>query len=189
MKKITFAFLFVVSAFTVSAQTWTLDKAHAKLGFGVTHLLVSDVEGNFKTFDATINASKSDFSDAVIDLSADVNSINTDNDQRDKHLKSADFFDATKFPSLVFKGKSLKQVSGKKYKLSGDLTIHGVTKPVELDVTYNGTIEHPYTKKPVAGFKVSGTIKRSDFGIGASVPNGVVSDEVEIVANAEFSKG
>lgn len=188
MKKITFSFLFLMSVITLSAQNWSLDKAHAKLGFGATHLLVSSVEGNFKSFDAKITSSKSDFSDAVVELSADVSSVNTDNDKRDTHLKSADFFDAAKYPTLTFKGKSLKLVSGKKYTLSGDLTLHGVTKPVVLDVVYNGTIEHPYTKKQVAGFKVSGAIKRSDFGIGGSVPGGVVSDEIEISANAEFEK-
>ena len=188
MKKITFSFLFLASVITLSAQNWSLDKAHAKLGFGATHLLVSSVEGNFKSFDAKITSSKSDFSDAIVDLSADINSINTDNDKRDEHLKSADFFDAAKYGTLTFKGKSLKPVSGKKYKLSGDLTMHGVTKPVVLDVVYNGTIEHPYTKKSVAGFKVSGTIKRSDFAIGGSIPGGVVSDEIEITANAEFAK-
>jgi len=188
MKKISFSFLFLLSVITLSAQNWSLDKAHAKLGFGVTHLLVSNVEGNFKSFDAKITSSKSDFSDAVVELSAEVNSINTDNDKRDTHLKSPDFFDAVKYPTLTFKGKSLKPVSGKKYKLAGDLTLHGVTRPVVLDVVYNGTIEHPYTKKPVAGFKVTGTIKRSDFGIGSSTPGGVVSDEVELNANAEFSK-
>ncbi len=180
--------LALLIAGSVSAQTWNLDKAHAKLGFGVTHLLVSEVEGTFRSFDATINSSKEDFSDAVIELSADVASINTENDQRDNHLKSPDFFDAAKFEKLTFKSTSLKKVEGKKYILAGNLTLHGVTKPVELEVVLNGTAVHPYSKKTIAGFKVNGKINRADFGIGVKTPGAIVSDEVNIHANAEFTK-
>jgi len=188
MKKITTLFALLFLAGSTFAQTWSLDKAHANLGFGVTHLLVSTVEGSFKTFEGKITSSKEDFSDAVIDVTADVNSVNTDNGQRDGHLKGPDFFDAEKFPTLTFKSKSFKKVEGKKYKLSGDLTLHGVTKPIVLDVTMNGPVVHPYNKKTIVGFKVSGTLKRSDFGIGSGTPSAVVSDEVEIKANAEFAK-
>lgn len=187
MKRLTMMMAAVMITVSTFAQTWNLDKAHAKLGFTITHLMISDVEGTFKTFDATLTSSKEDFSDAVITLTADVNSINTDNDKRDAHLKSGDFFDAAKFPSLTFKSKSFTQVSGKNYKLTGDLTMHGVTKTVTLDVVYNGTITHPMNKKLVAGFKISGTIKRSDFGVGGAM-TGVLSDEVTLVGNAEFIK-
>ena len=187
MKRITMMMAAIMITAATFAQGWTLDKAHAKLGFTITHLMVSDVEGTFKTFDITLTSSKEDFSDAVVTLTADINSINTDNDKRDAHLKSPDFFDAAKFPSLTFKSKSFAKVSGKNYKLTGDLTMHGVTKTVTLDVVYNGTIIHPMTKKPVAGFKISGTIKRSDFGVGGAM-TGVLSDEVTIIGNAEFDK-
>lgn len=188
MKKINLLIALIVIAGSSFAQTWSLDKAHSKLGFGVTHLLVSTVEGSFKTFDAKITSSKEDFSDAVVEATADVNSINTENDQRDKHLKSPDYFDAEKFPTLTFKSTSFKKVEGKKYKVAGDLTLHGVTKPVELDVTLNGTAVHPYSKKTIAGFKITGKIKRSDFGISTSTPEAMLSDEVVINANAEFIK-
>lgn len=187
MKRITMMMAAVMITISTFAQTWNLDKSHAKLGFTITHLMISDVEGTFKTFDVTLTASKEDFSDAAISLTADVNSINTDNEKRDAHLKSADFFDAAKYPSLSFKSKSFTQVSGKNYKLTGDLTMHGVTKTVALDVVYNGTITHPMNKKLVAGFKISGTIKRSDFGVGGAM-SGVLSDEVTLIANAEFVK-
>jgi polyisoprenoid-binding protein YceI len=173
----------------VFCQTWSLDKAHAKLGFSVKHLLISNVEGNFKSFDAKITSSKDDFSDAIIELTADINSIDTDNDQRDTHLKGADFFDAANHGTLSFKSRSFKKVADKKYKLTGDLTLHGITKPVELDVTFNGTVEHPYTKKTIAGFNVTGILKRSDFTIGGATPGAVVSDEVAINTNVEFIKG
>ena len=189
MKKINLLAALVFVAGGAFAQNWTLDKAHSKLGFKVTHLLISEVEGSFKNFDATITASKEDFSDAVIELSADVASVNTDNDGRDKHLNSPDFFDAAQFAKLTFKSTSFKKVEGKTYKASGNLTLHGVTKPVELTVTFNGTAVHPYNKKTIAGFKVAGVIKRSDFTVGGGTPTAVVSDEVTLNANTEFVKG
>ncbi|MBS1681847.1 MAG: YceI family protein [Bacteroidetes bacterium] len=188
MKKISTILLAVFAASTVSAQTWALDKAHAKLGFSVTHMLISEVEGSFKSFDASITATKDDFSDAVIEMTADVNSIDTNNDYRDKDLKSENYFDAVKFGTLTFKSTSVKKVDGKNYKVTGDLTMHGVTKSVELDVILNGPIEHPRSKKLIAGFKITGKIKRKDFGVGEKTPGAVVSEEVHIYANAEFGK-
>lgn len=188
MKKAALLLFLAVSAVSASAQTWSVDKDHSKLGFSITHLMVSNVEGSFKTFDAKIISSKDDFSDAVIELTADVNSIDTDNDTRDNHLKGPDYFDAAKYSQAVFKSTSFRKVGDKTYKLSGNLTLHGVTKPVELEVTFNGTAVHPYTKKTIAGFKVSGTIKRTDFNIAASTPSAALSDEVTIETNAEFVK-
>jgi polyisoprenoid-binding protein YceI len=188
MKRIVVVLIALTSSFVTIAQTWTLDKAHSKLGFSVTHLLVSDVEGSFKSLDAKIISSKEDFSDAVIELTADVNSIDTDSEQRDGHLKSPDFFDATKYGTFTFKSNSFKKTGDKKYTMAGDLNLHGVTKPVELEVTFRGTTVHPYSKKTIGGFKVTGRLKRSDFGIGTSTPGAVVSDEVVISANTEFTK-
>ena len=188
MKKLNTLLLLLFVASSTFAQTWSLDKAHAKLGFSVTHLLISEVEGSFKTFDAKITSSKEDLSDAVFELTAQANSINTDVENRDKHLRSPDFFDVEKFPTLTFKSTSFKKVEDKKYKLIGDLTIHGVTKQVEFDVTMNGPAVHPFNKKTIVGFKVTGTIKRSDFGVGGGTPSAVVSDEVHINTNGEFSK-
>jgi polyisoprenoid-binding protein YceI len=189
MKKVNLLAILAFVAGGAFAQTWTLDKAHSKLGFKVTHLLISEVEGQFKNFEATITSSKDDFSDAVVELSADVASVNTDNEGRDKHLNGPDFFDAAKFEKLTFKSTSFKKSEGKTFKVSGNLTLHGVTKPVELTVTFNGTAVHPYNKKTIAGFKVSGTVKRSDFSIGGSTPGAIVSDEVSLNANTEFVKG
>ena len=188
MKRITFTTAIILSAFTTFAQGWTMDKAHSRLRFNVTHLLVSDVEGKFKNFDISINSSKDDFTDAVIEVSADINSINTDNDYRDGDLKGPGFFDAAKFPTLNFKSTSFTKVDAKNYKLKGNLTIHGVTKPVELDVVYNGTSQNPMNKKTVAGFRIRGKIKRKDFGVGADFSTMVVSDEVDIDANVELGK-
>lgn len=188
MKKITLGLLAALISITSFSQ-WAADKNHSKLGFEVTHLLVTDVEGNFKSFDISLNASKDDFTDAQVTVTADINSINTDNDYRDNDLKSEKYFDAAKFPELTFKSTSFKKIDAKNYKLEGNLTMHGVTKPVVLDVTLNGTGTNPMNKKPVAGFKIRGTIKRTDFGIGAGTPNAIVSDEVNIIANVEADKG
>jgi polyisoprenoid-binding protein YceI len=189
MKQLFVSLAIALAPFAAYAQTWTVDKAHTKVGFTVTHLMLSEVDGNFKTFDAKITATKPDLSDAVFELTADINSVDTDNDRRDGHLKSPDFFDAAKYPTLSFKSTSFKKVEGKKYKAMGDLTMHGVTKPVTLDVTMNGPVtnETPRGKQDKVGFKVAGVIKRSDFGVGSS-STAVVSEEVEIKANAEFNK-
>jgi polyisoprenoid-binding protein YceI len=183
--------LFLAGAFAataLSAQSWTLDKSHAKLGFSITHMMVSDVEGNFKSFDVKLQSANEDFTDAKIELTADINSINTDNEGRDKHLRGADFFDAEKYPTLSFKSKSFKKVDTNKYVLGGDLTMHGVTKEVTLYVTLRGTTVHPYNKKTVAGFKVNGTLKRSDFGVGSGTPEAVLGDEITISSNLELTK-
>jgi polyisoprenoid-binding protein YceI len=186
MKKTIAIFALALVAFGVQAQTWNVDKAHAKLGFSITHLMISEVEGNFKTFDATITSSKDDFSDAVFDISADIAGIDTDNENRDKDLNSEGYFNAAAFPKLTFKSTSFTKVEGNKYKLVGDLTIKGVTKPVELAVTINGPIDR--RGKKVIGLKVTGMFKRTDFGVGK--PGGaMVSEEVNLIANGEFVKG
>jgi polyisoprenoid-binding protein YceI len=172
----------------IADSTWTVDSAHSKLGFSITHMMVSDVEGTFKSFTATVTSSKDDFSDAVVNLSADVASVSTDNDARDKHIKTPDFFDAEKYPKLTFKSTSFKKSGDKTYKVTGDLTLKGITKSVTFDATYRGTYTNQM-KKNVAGFKVSGTIKRKDFNIGANFPVAALSDEVTLIANAEFVKG
>lgn len=168
------------------AASWTLDKAHAKLGFAITHMKISEVEGSFKNFDVKVTSNKADFSDAVIELTADVNSVNTDNDMRDGHIKGADYFDAAKYPTLTFKSTSIKKTSGNNYAVSGILTMHGVSKPVVLTATLNGTGENPMSKKTMAGFKVSGVIKRSQFGVGEE--SAMLGDEVTLNSKFELIK-
>lgn len=182
-----FATAALLSFKTVAPATWTSDPAHSKLGFTVTHMMVSDVEGTFKNFTATIASSKDDFSDATIDMSADIASISTDNDQRDTHLKSPDFFDAAKFPKMTFKSTSVQKTGDKTYKVNGNLTLRGVTKPVSFDATLRGTYVNQ-AQKQVAGFKVSGVIKRTDFGVGTKFGNAMVSEDVTLIANAELVK-
>jgi polyisoprenoid-binding protein YceI len=170
------------------AQEWTWDKAHSQLNFGVTHMTINEIDGTFSTADAKMTASKDDLTDAQITLTADVNSINTGNEQRNNHLKSDAFFDAAKYGTLTFTSTSFQKVDGKNYTLTGNLTLHGVTKPVTLNVVFNGTVTNPMNKKTSAGFKVTGIIKRSDFGIATGFPVTAVSDEVMLNANVEFVK-
>ena len=189
MKKLLFATaLFVQASLFAQTTTWKNDKMHSKLTFTATHLLVSDVDGLFKNFDVTLTATKPDFSDAVFQLAADVSSINTEVDMRDNDLKSANFFDVATYPTITFKSTAIKPDGQNKYKLTGNLTMHGVTKAVTMDLWYRGTTENPMSKKPDAGFKLTGTLKRSDFNIGSGTPSAIISDEIEIKADGEFGK-
>lgn len=190
MKKvalITTAF-FALTAFTILNSTWKNDPPHSQLGFTVTHLGISDVSGTFNDFEVTVQSSKADFSDAVFELNAKTASIDTRVEQRNNHLKSADFFDVEKYPSITFKSTAIKSAGKDTYKLTGDLTIHGVTKSVTMDLLYRGTIENPMSKKPTAGFQLTGTIRRSDFHVGDKFPAPMVSDEVRIKADGEFGQ-
>lgn len=193
MKKITFfaslAITTVFFAFTVVSKTeWTYDKAHAKVGFTVTHMMISDVEGYFKKSNVTLTTTNADFTDAVVEMTAEAASINTDNEKRDEHLQSADFFDVAQFQTLTFKSTSFKKTkTANTYVVKGNLTMHGITKPVTLTAVAKTGI-NPMSKKAIAGFKITGKLNRSDFGIGGGTPSAIVSDEVLIDANAEFVK-
>lgn len=188
MKKIIMlvsALVFTTIAF--AQNTYKLDKNHARLSFSVKHMGISFVDGNFKTFDATVVSSKKDYSDAKIELTADIKSINTEVEMRDNDLRSPGWFDADKYPTLTFKSTAFKKVSKSKnhFKLSGDITLHGVTKPITFDVVYNGTVQNPFSKKYSVGFTITGKLNRSDFGIGnETIPT--VGNVIALKSNVEF---
>ena len=188
MKKITLLAAVVLMSTAVFAQTWKVDKAHSHLTFTITHLAVSDVDGVFKEFDATITSAKPDFSDAQFSFTANTASVNTGVDARDSHLKSPDFFDVTKYPTINFTSTAIAPAGTGHYKLTGNLTLNAVTKPITLDLWYRGTITNPMTKGPDAGFQVTGTINRSDFSFGSKFGSPMLSDEVAIKAVGEFAK-
>lgn len=169
---------------------WALDKGHSNVKFTVTHMVVSDVEGSFKLFDGAMEHTKADYSDAKITFSVDVNSINTDNTNRDNHLKGDDFFNAATYPSMKFESTSFTPLGGNKYKLDGNLTIRDVTKPVSFDVTYGGSINTQRGAK--AGFKAKTTINRFDYNLKwdrATETGGlVVGKEVGIQVNVELNE-
>jgi polyisoprenoid-binding protein YceI len=189
MKKtiVLFAAILLTSA-AFAQSTWKNDKMHSKLQFTITHLSVSDVDGGFGDFNCTIVASKPDFSDAKFQLTINTASINTGVDGRDNHLKSADFFDVANYPTMTFTSTGITKATANHYTLTGNLTLHGVTKPITMDLWYRGTITNPMSKADDAGFKLSGVIKRSDFNFGSKFVAPMLSDEVTISANGEFAK-
>ena len=169
---------------------WQIDPSHSNVKFTVTHMVVSEVEGSFRKFNGTIEYSQADLSDARVNFTVDVNSIDTDNEKRDGHLKSDDFFNAEKFPQMKFESTSFTPVSGKKYTLVGNLTIRDVTKPVTFDVTYNGTVTNGGKTK--SGFKATTTINRFDYNLkwdrATEAGALVVDKDVMVSINAEFDK-
>jgi polyisoprenoid-binding protein YceI len=184
MKKIIIiTYVLLLTAGSVFAQNWSFDPVHSRVGVAINFLGVTDVEGSFRAVEASVTATKADFSDALIQLKADINSINTDFDQRDQVLKSPDFFDAAQYGQLIYKSTGIKRIKDHVYSVTGDLTLHGVTKPIILEMTYNGTTTDPFNKKTVAGFKVTGSIKRSDFNLGAGFQAPVLADIARLDAN------
>jgi len=192
MKKLlSFLVVALLSTQVFAQSIWKVDPLHAKLTFSITHLGISDVAGLFKKFDVTITASKADFSDAVFELSADVASINTEVEMRDDDLRSANFFEVEKYPTMTFKSTSIKKVSKDKYKLTGNLTLHGITNSITMDLWYRGQAVSPLNKITSAGFQLTGSLKRSDFGIGPKFSPPVIADiadKVSIKADGEFIK-
>jgi polyisoprenoid-binding protein YceI len=177
-----------LTAFDTINNTWKNDGAHSQLGFTVTHFGINDISGTFNDFQTTVTSKKPDFSDAQFELSAKTASINTRVEPRDNHLKSADFFDVEKYPEMTYSSTSIKKASNNRYKLTGNLTLHGVTKPVATELVYKGTTTNPMNKKPTVAFQITGSIKRSDFGIGGKFPEAVISDVVRIKADGEFAQ-
>jgi polyisoprenoid-binding protein YceI len=174
------------------AQTkWTVDVVHSSIKFTVTHLVISEVEGQFNTYSGTVTATNPDFNDASVDFTIDVNSINTDNGMRDKHLKSPDFFNAEKFPQITFKSTSFKKVKDNIYNLTGDLILHGTTKQVKFDVIYGGTANDGYGNIK-AGFKATTTINRFDYGLEwnklTEAGGATVGKDITIVVRVELAK-
>jgi polyisoprenoid-binding protein YceI len=157
----------------------------------VEHLVISEVEGSFKIFNGTLASPSPDFTNSKIDFAVDVNSINTDDEKRDAHLKSDDFFNAEKFPAMKFTSTSFRKIKGNAYVLEGNLTIRDVTKKVRFAVMYGGTVKDPWGNTK-AGFKASTTINRKDYGLkwGALTETGsaVVGDEVKMLINVEFAQ-
>lgn len=175
------AFSFAV----LQATNWTSDSAHSRLGFSISHMGITDVHGEFKKFDVKLNTPNGDFTGATIEMTADANTISTGLEMRDNHLKTADFLDVAKFPSLSFKSTAVTKVKGAGYQVTGNLTMHGVTKPVTFTAVHNGTVKNEAGKN-VAGFKLSGTIKRSEFSVGQPSPG--LSDEVRLLCDLEVAQ-
>jgi polyisoprenoid-binding protein YceI len=187
MKKLLLASVFAlglgVSAVQAEPVEYVFDTDHTSIEFYVNHMGFSNFQGEFQTFDGTLVFDEAKPQDSRVEVVIDANSIDTDVAALDKHLKSADFFDVAKFPNLTFKSKSIEITGEKTGIITGDLTMHGVTKEVALKVTLNKAAPNPMTKKAAVGFSATATLQRSDFGISTYVP--AVGDEVTIRIETE----
>ncbi|MDC6406199.1 MULTISPECIES: YceI family protein [Maribacter] len=178
--------LILLSSLAVGAQsTWTADKAHSKIGFAVTHLLISEVDGNFDEFEISATAGDS-FMDPSFEVSINTASVDTDNERRDGHLKSADFFDVEAHPKMTFKTTSVEKTGDNTFKMMGDLTMHGVTKPVTLEGKVNGVITDQRSQKLKAGLKLTGTLDRTEFGVGEA--SAAIGSEIDLTINLEMAQ-
>ena len=190
MKKIALLCMIVLmGSQAINAQTkWALDKNHTDIRFTAIHMVISEVDGEFKEFDGSVTTASDDFNGAEVEFIAKTASINTDNERRDNHLKSDDFFNAETYPEIKFSGKIEKE--GDKHYLVGNFTMRDVTKPIKFDVKYNGQIETGRGKK--AGFKIIGTVDRFEYGLkwDRSLETGglVVSQEIQITCNVELNE-
>lgn len=174
---------------TATKTLWKIDPTHSEVQFKVKHLVISTVTGSFGSYEGKIKADAEDFENAKATFTADIDSISTNNEDRDKHLKSDDFFNAGKYPKLKFESKNFEKVGDGEYKVTGDLTIRDVTKKIELDVVHGGTVDDPYGNTK-AGFEVTGTINRKEFGLTwdavTEAGNVVVGDKIKLQLNVQF---
>ena len=176
---------------TTASTTWVFDPAHSEITFKVKHLVISTVTGQFHKFDGTIKTDGDDFDNAEIYFEADVNSIDTRNADRDAHLKSDDFFDAESHPKIVFEAHNFEKTGDSDYKLHGNLTIRGTTKPVTLNARHGGTVVDAYGQTK-AGFEVEGEVNRKEFGLKwdavTEAGSVVVGDKVQLLLNIQLVK-
>ena len=165
---------------------WAIDPTHSEVLFKVKHLLISNVSGQFKSFNATVETEGDDLTTAKVHFTADLSSISTNNEQRDAHLKAADFFDAENHPQLIFEGEKLEKINEENYKAHGILTIKGTAKPIVLHVQFGGITQDPWGNTRT-GFSISGKVNRKEYGISVEIGN-MLGEEIAINAEAQFVK-
>ena len=194
MKRMFFTFLIVLLAGlsnNVRAVEWRFDHPHTNIGFSITHLVISDVTGRFTEFDGTFSSPGDGFEGSQVSITIKTASIDTDNEKRDKHLRSADFFDAEKHPEITFKSTSFENVGDKKYKISGPFMMNGVTRDIALDATLTGVIDDPWGGTR-AGFKATTTLDRYDYNLtyNKALETGgfLIGRDVDIIINVELIK-
>lgn len=175
----------------MSRNKWAVDASHSAIEFKVKHMMISNVRGSFHKFEADLVADATDLTSANVHFSIDLNSIDTRDEQRDGHLKSADFFDVEKYPTIDFKSTQISRKGDGQYALTGDVTMHGVTKPITFDVEFEGQGKDPWGNER-AGFSANASLSRKDFGLSwnAALETGgvLVGDEVKISLQIEAIK-
>ena len=190
MKKLIYVFLVLIltsGPARSAAPSYAFDGSHSSMVFFIERMMISDVAGTLRMTELKLTAPNEDFTDASVTLVIDAASIDTRLPNRDEHLKSAEIFDAAKYPTMTFKSTSFKKTGENTYSIDGDFTMHGITKPVTLQAEAHGTYDE-YGKKNLVGFRVSGVVHRLEFGIAASMPPPMLSDEVKLVANIVMVK-
>lgn len=193
MRKLGITLFALIFLTTTYAQTtnWGFDNSHSNVRFSVSHMVISEVEGNFGSFDGSVSTTKDNFSDATIKFNITVKSIDTDDESRDEHLRNADFFDVEKYPTMKFESTSIKKSVDNNLLVTGDFTMHGVTKEITMNAKYGGTIVDPWGNTK-AGFKVTGKIDRTNWGLvyNSTMDTGglMIGNEIEIVCNFELIK-
>lgn len=174
------------------AVKWIFEPSHCKIGFSVRHFGITETEGHFNKFEGVVYSDTDDFSDAQVELTVDANSVDTQDAQRDGHLKSADFFNAEKFPTIHFQSTGMEIEGSNQYKMFGNLTMAGITKPVAMDVEYNGIVKRDPFGNTKAGFFIEGKINRKEWGINWNTAldfGGVaVGETIKIKCNVELLK-
>lgn len=183
--------MFISLAANAQTQEWKLDQGHSSINFTIDHLVISEITGKFDSFSMDVKADKVDFSDAIWTVQIEAGSINTDNAKRDEHLKGSDFFNVTKNPTIKFVSSKFEKQKSGQYKLYGNLTMNGVTKPIVLDAKLNGVIKDPWGGTR-AGLKVSGKLDRYEYGLkyNSALDNGglAIGQEVRLIGNVELTK-
>ncbi len=175
----------------MKTNKWSIDPTHSEIRFKVKHLMISTVTGQFNKFDANVETDGEDFCSAKISFSADINSIDTNNEQRDAHLRTGDFFDAENHPTLTFTSSKMIKLDEENYKVEGEISMRGVSKPITLDVEFGGVAQDAWGNTR-AGFSLSGKLNRKDFGVSFSMlteTGGIaLGEEVKIHADVQFIK-
>lgn len=188
MKKILLSFVFaLISMFTFAQNTWSVDPMHSSVNFNIKHMGISFVQGRFDKFDGTISTPGANLEDAKLNFNVYTESINTGVDPRDKHLRSGDFFEVEKFPSMTFEGATVSQAKGNVYTVKGKLTIKGVTKEITIPVTFGGVSKNQQGKE-VAGLQAKFTVNRLDYNIKYDPSGAGVAKDVEVTLFFELAK-
>ncbi|HET7845182.1 MAG TPA: YceI family protein [Xanthomonadales bacterium] len=176
----------LIAAPAFAADKYTIDPNHTQVRIGWTHFGFSDIEAVFTNVSGEVMVDTADWTKSSVNATIPISGLVTGNAKLDEHLRSPDFFDMAKFGEATFKSTKVEKAGDNQLKVTGDLTIHGVTKPVTLDVKVNKVGQHPMTKKDAAGFSASGTLKRTEFGVGQYAPN--VSDDIRLEITTETAK-
>ncbi len=185
-KHILILFISILLPTALLAQTWKNDPPHSRMEFAISHNLISELGGVFNDYTITMQGAETDFSDAAINVVVQTKSINTHVEQRDTHLRSPDFFNVDKFPEMHFKSNNVRKIDGNTFLVTGDLTLHGISKTVDLTMVHNGSFIKE--GKTTSGITVTGNILRSDFNIGPKFPIPLIGDKVSLKINAEMQK-